>query len=213
MKMKLNGIKCCIWDIDLTLYTVSPELKLKFQANIYKYISEKLEISLKEAKRQYMKEFKRKKTNTATLVSLGLDKYAIQEVVDKMIENDNFPRRDERLLVLFDNLKSFRHVIITNSTRIRTKKTLKNLGIKQNIFEKIITKEDVFNYKPDPESFLKALQLLKLKPEECVSIGDKDVSDIIPAQKVGMKTILVWGESKYADISLSTIYDVAKVLN
>ncbi len=80
------------------------------------------------------------------------------------------------------------------------------------MFKAIITKEDVSAYKPSPEPFLKALGILGAKAKECVSIGDVNESDIIPARKLGMKTVFVWGESKYADVSVPTIYDIKKLL-
>jgi len=45
--------------------------------------------------------------------------------------------------------------------------------------------------KPNSEIFLKAIEKMDCKAEECIMVGDKIESDIIPAQKLGMKGILL----------------------
>jgi len=211
MNEKFAKVKYCIWDVDLTFYTVSPQMKKEFQNKIYEYISRKLKIPIDEAKQSYKKEFKRKKSKTAAMEALGLERDAIQEVIDS-IDKSRYLKGDLRLVQLFRHLKHYKHAIVTNSTRTSMEKTLKILGLEKNSFETIITKEDVSTYKPSPEPFIKVMDMLGAKAEECVSIGDVDHSDIIPAKKLGMKTIFVWGKSKYADASVPTIYEVERLL-
>ena len=64
--------------------------------------------------------------------------------------------------------------------------------------------------KPDPDPFLKALELARVSPDEAIYIGDKEETDILGAKAVGMKTIMVWGKSPEADLSIPTIYDLEK---
>ena len=45
-------------------------------------------------------------------------------------------------------------------------------------------------YKPAPENYRKALNLLKLRPEECVTVA-AHTSDLRGAKAVGMKTVYV----------------------
>jgi len=211
MDEKFKNIKYCLWDVDLTFYTVSPQMKEEFINKIYEYVSQKLKVPIDEAKQRYDKEFKRIKSKTATMESLGLGKYAIQEVIDS-IDKRKYLEKDSRLIQLFKDLKQYKHTIITNSTRASIKETLKILGLNENLFEAIITKEDVSAYKPDPEPFLRAMAILGAKPKECVSVGDVEKSDIIPPRKLGMKTIFVWGKSNHADTSAPTIYKIKKLL-
>ena len=211
MDEKFKKIKYCLWDVDLTFYTVSPQMKEEFTNKIYEYVSQKLKVTMDEAKQRYDKDFKRIKSKTATMEALGLGKYAIQKVIDS-IEKSKYLKRDSRLIQLFENLNHYKHTIITNSIRSSIKETLKTLGLDENLFEAIITKEDVSAYKPNSEPFLKVLKILGAKPEECVSIGDVENSDIIPAKKLGMKTIFVWGKSSRADASVPTIYEIEKLL-
>jgi len=211
MDKKFANVKYCIWDVDLTFYTVSNQMRRDFKKKIYEYIHKKLNVPMKRAKRDYEKEFKKSMSKTAAMETLGLGKYAIQEVIDNL-DKSKYIKKDLNLIRLFKKLKQFTHVIVTNSTKNSIKETLGALGLERNLFKVIITKEDVSTYKPSPEPFLKALSILKAKAEECVSIGDVDHSDIIPAKKLGVKTIFVWGKSKYADKSVPTVYDVEELL-
>lgn len=211
MDKKFEDIKYCIWDVDLTFYTVSPQLKKEFRKRIYKHASQKLKTSLNCAKQSYEREFKTRKSKTAAMEALGLGKYAIQEVIDS-IDKGRYLKKDLRLVQLFKNLREYKHIIVTNGTRSSINGTLMALGLEKNLFEAVVTKEDVLAYKPGPEPFLKALSVLGAKPEECVSIGDVDNSDIIPAKKLGMKTVFVWGKSRHADASIPTVYDIEKLL-
>ena len=90
--------------------------------------------------------------------------------------------------------------------------TLKKLGVPVTIFERIITAQDCQEPKPDPEPFRLLLKITGLPADQHLYIGDRELVDILPAKKLGMKTILVWGKSKIADLSLPTVYDVAEVL-
>ena len=45
--------------------------------------------------------------------------------------------------------------------------------------------------KPDPEIFRRALERAGCEPDEAVMIGDRLDNDIIPAAKLGMKTVWV----------------------
>lgn len=211
MDEKLKNVKCCIWDVDLTLYTVTSQMKKEFRKKIYEYVSQKLNIPLDQAEQDYEREFKKRKSKTATMEALGLGRYAIQEVIDSL-DKSGYLKKDLRLIQLFKNLRRYKHAIVTNSTRGSIGKTLKILGLGESLFKGIVTKEDVSVYKPSPEPFLKALGILEVRAEECVSIGDVNESDIVPAKKLGMKTIFVWGKSKYADMSVPTVYDVGKLL-
>lgn len=56
-------------------------------------------------------------------------------------------------------------------------------------FEAVITPDISGSRKPDPDSFLMALDSLRTKPIHALTIGDSIRRDIAPAQKLGMCTI------------------------
>ncbi len=55
-------------------------------------------------------------------------------------------------------------------------------------FDYIITAEDIFNGKPDPEIYLKAASLLNISPQECLVFEDS-LSGIRAAKTAGMKVV------------------------
>ncbi|MDO8594263.1 MAG: HAD family hydrolase [bacterium] len=63
----------------------------------------------------------------------------------------------------------------------------------EHLFSTTVTVEDVTHHKPHPEPLLLAAKRLKLKPSECVYIGDSH-TDIEAGKAAGMKTILYGGK-------------------
>ena len=58
-------------------------------------------------------------------------------------------------------------------------------------FDLVIASEEDLVSKPDKEIFNIALSKINSKPQECIMIGDRLDNDIIPASKLGMKTIWI----------------------
>jgi len=66
---------------------------------------------------------------------------------------------------------------------------LESIGLAE-VFKVRVGAEDVTKGKPDPEVFLKAAELIRVKPERCVVIEDA-VAGIKAAKNAGMKAIAV----------------------
>jgi len=45
-------------------------------------------------------------------------------------------------------------------------------------------------FKPDPRLFLRACEGLRVKPEQCIMVGDRIDNDVVPARLLGMRTVL-----------------------
>jgi putative hydrolase of the HAD superfamily len=61
----------------------------------------------------------------------------------------------------------------------------------------VVTFDETKSKKPSLKPFLYILKKLKLKPEECVMIGDSLKRDIAPAKEIGFKTVFAkYGEDK-----------------
>jgi FMN phosphatase YigB (HAD superfamily) len=65
--------------------------------------------------------------------------------------------------------------------------------------------------KPDPKAFLYAAKKARVKQEQVLAVGDREETDIVPAETAGMRTAMVWGVSRLADVSLKTVYEVAEL--
>ncbi len=82
-----------------------------------------------------------------------------------------------------------RTALVTNNSR---KATLRTLGRHSlvNDFEVIVTRDDCPQIKPDPETLLTAVNVLRLAPGETAYVGDT-VIDIQAARKAGIVMISV----------------------
>jgi putative hydrolase of the HAD superfamily len=91
-------------------------------------------------------------------------------------------------------------------------------------FNNIVSSEDVDGKrKPDPAPFLKICEVMKLKPKQCVMVGDWEERDMVGAKNVGMTTVYAaygseWDvEKSVADFTLNNniheIINIIKKLN
>lgn len=86
----------------------------------------------------------------------------------------------------------FRLALVTNNPRSVGEESLDDLGV-GSAFELVVGLDDSLRSKPDPASFALALQTLGLAGNACISIGDRQDIDIVPALSLGMGGILVGG--------------------
>ena len=90
------------------------------------------------------------------------------------------------------------------------------LGL-ESLVDCIVTSNDTGRNKPHPSNFLKAAELLGLRPDECLMAGDKPEADLITAKALGMTTVLVrqgeWSHSvPYADFEIDSVVQLIGVL-
>lgn len=75
----------------------------------------------------------------------------------------------------------------------------------RNLFEFILTGDDVRRGKPDPEIFLKTAKRLKVKPEQCLVIED-GTAGVIAAQNAKMKCIAVGDHIDKSILKKTSVY-------
>ncbi len=83
--------------------------------------------------------------------------------------------------------------IFTGKGRESSVITLKEIGVYE-LFDLIVTGDDVNNHKPNSEGILKFLERFKLKPSKVLMVGDAP-SDIIAARDAGVKVASVLWDS------------------
>lgn len=87
-----------------------------------------------------------------------------------------------------------------------------------HIFSNVVTFDDTGERKPSPKPFNKALELLGVKPEEALMVGDWPERDIAGAKAVGMKTAFArygdtFGTIEHdADYELKDISELLKIV-
>ncbi|MGC1119823.1 MAG: HAD family hydrolase [Candidatus Methanofastidiosia archaeon] len=83
-------------------------------------------------------------------------------------------------------LQGFRLAVVTARGRRWTEESLKKEGI-ATYFEVVVTTDEITKEKPDPASLNKAVDLLRVNPEECLYVGDLP-SDIRAGKRAGVRT-------------------------
>lgn len=81
--------------------------------------------------------------------------------------------------------------LVTTASRKNTEEILCEFGIKE-IFDLIITQEDINKKKPDPEGYIKVMKHFDIIPEESVIFEDSDVG-IEAAERSGANVYVVKG--------------------
>lgn len=79
--------------------------------------------------------------------------------------------------------------IATGGTRLVIEKTLQAVGI-SDLFDEVVSADDVAVGKPDPEVFLKAAAMLGAEPSRCLAFEDAPAG-ILAAQRAGMQVIAI----------------------
>lgn len=85
----------------------------------------------------------------------------------------------------------------TGGSRRLSLKTLGVIGMNK-YFDILVTSEDVKNFKPDPETFLKCAELMGVKPAEC-EVFEDGILGIQAALEAGMMVVDV---TKYYEVTI-----------
>lgn len=94
-------------------------------------------------------------------------------------------------LEVIEYLKSKNYLVglVTSKSRPIVNNNLTQLNM-NDVFDFLVTFEDTKEHKPNPEPLLKALDLINLKPEDAIYIGDHE-NDILAGKNAKMKTGLM----------------------
>lgn len=201
-----GGLKMIFFDIDNTL--------IDYDSSEKKAIEElfrvKYNISLNDEQIQYWhniskKYFDRYLFGKLTFIEQGKKRFF--EMVNFC--GKNIGKRDAELLfynyqlllekswLLFNDvneairlLKDFRLGIISNGKSKQQKTKLLCTNIEDN-FEIQIFSEDIGKAKPCEDIFLEAVKKSGEKVNDILYVGDNVITDIVPCEKIGIKSVLV----------------------
>ena len=97
----------------------------------------------------------------------------------------------DNVVDLIEDLKESGIVIVLATGTIWeiADKIMMNLKI-ENLFDNIVTGDEVLNQKPDPEIFNKVIEKLDVDPNECLVFEDS-LPGILAAKEAGMKVIAI----------------------
>jgi len=86
--------------------------------------------------------------------------------------------------------KGFKLSLATSADKVKMEVNLKEIGLRSDSFDSIITGLDVENKKPFPDIYLKAAKSIRLEPQECLVVEDA-VSGIKAGKSAGCKCLAV----------------------
>lgn len=109
--------------------------------------------------------------------------------------------------------KRYRLVIISDAPFIWIGNVLVELEI-YDIFRNNIFSGESNNRKGLETAFSEVIKSLQLRPQQCISVGDQEYTDIVPAKKLGFKTILISRSKKsdLADFNVKSVKDLTRLL-
>ncbi len=119
----------------------------------------------------------------------------------------------EQLFEYLDS-KSCEYTLATNSSTNYVARNLRNYPLLyEKIKNKVVSKDNIKNLKPDPESLLKASSLLGIEPRNCVVVGDL-ATDVAAGKAIGAITVAVASgvvsKKKLAESEPDFIFDSIK---
>ena len=192
---KLQAIKCWIFDLDNTLYSGKTRVFEQVDKKMSKYISEKLNVNIIEAKeiqKNYFYEY-----NTTLNGMINNHKIDANEFLEFVHDvNIDFLKKDSLLneeLMKLDGKK----IIFTNSSRKHAMNVIRKIGIDQHFDDIFDIVDSEFVPKPDIVSYKKLVEKHKIDPKLCVFIEDI-ARNLKPAYEMGMKTIWIENDEPWA---------------
>lgn len=193
------GIKAVIFDMDGILVESEYYHYLSWKAVFEKYGSD---INQRE---DYMKF-----VGKGNIVAA---KYLVEETKIKIKPENLVEEKKDEFLKLINQIKGrdgakklvlrmkekFKVCVASSTNRKELIPTLKNTGM--DLFDVVISGDDVQNVKPDPAIYLLAAKKMGVDPKECVAIEDSDVG-VLAAKGAGMVCIAAPHEfTKNQDVS------------
>ncbi|KEA62233.1 Beta-phosphoglucomutase [Marinobacterium lacunae] len=108
---------------------------------------------------------------------------------DRFLAQNWFPEMPKASEVLTHLAQQLRLGLVSGSQRNCVEASLGGHGWQQ-LFEQVVTGDDVSHNKPHPEGYLKALALMKIAPENCIAVEDTEVG-VQAAHSAGLRVIAI----------------------
>jgi len=197
---ELNNIKYWLFDLDNTLYSGDTKVFDQVDKKMSKFISEKLSVSLEEARKIQKNYFHEYNTTLNGMIkNHKIDANEFLEFVHDV--NLEFLKKDEPLKKEISRLNG-KKIIFTNGSKAHAANVTSRIGIKQ-LFDGVFDIVDSDFYpKPSIEPYKKIIENYKIEPEYCIFFEDI-ARNLKPAYELGMKTVWIennepWA-AKYSD--------------
>ena len=190
-----NSIKYWIFDLDNTLYSGKTKVFEQVDKRMSKYISNKLNVNVEEAKKIQKNYFHEYNTTLNGMIkNHKIDPTEFLEFVHDI--NIDFLQKDSALAKEIEKLDG-KKIIFTNGSRKHAINVSKRIGVDQ-LFDDIFDIVDAeFIPKPLLEPYKKLVKKHKIDPKLCVFVEDI-ARNLKPAYEMGMKTVWIENEDPWA---------------
>ena len=190
-----ESIKYWIFDLDNTLYSGKTRVFEQVDKKMSKYISEKLNISIDEAKKiqkNYFHEY-----NTTLNGMIKNHKIDANEFLEFVHDIDiDFLKKDLKLIEEFKRLDG-KKFIFTNGSKKHALNVTRRIGIEQYFDDIFDIVESDFVPKPALKPYKKLVEKHKIDPKLCVFVEDI-ARNLKPAYEMGMKTVWIENDEPWA---------------
>ena len=192
---ELAEIKYWIFDLDNTLYSGDTKVFDQVDKKMSKFISEKLNVSLEEAKKIQKNYFHEYNTTLNGMIkNHEIDADEFLEFVHDV--NLDFLKADKLLEQEITNLKG-KKFIFTNGSKAHAANVTKRIGI-EKLFDGVFDiVESDFIPKPSIEPYKKIIEKYKIEPQYSIFIEDI-ARNLKPAHELGMKTVWIKNDEPWA---------------
>ena len=190
-----NSIKYWIFDLDNTLYSGKTKVFEQVDKRMSKYISDKLNISVEEAKKVQKNYFHKYNTTLNGMIkNHKIDPDEFLEFVHDI--NIDFLQKDPALGKEIEKLDG-KKIIFTNGSKKHAINVTTKIGIDQ-LFDDIFDIVDCnFIPKPKMEPYEKLVKKHKIDPNLCAFVEDI-ARNLKPAYEMGMKTVWIENDEPWA---------------
>ena len=191
----LQSIKFWIFDLDNTLYSGKTKVFEQVDKKMSKYISQKLDVSIEEAKKIQKNYFHKYNTTLNGMIkNHKVDANEFLEFVHDI--NIDFLKKD---LILSEELKKLdgKKIIFTNGSKKHALNVSKKIGIDQHFDDIFDIVDCKFIPKPIIEPYKRLVEKHKIDPKLCVLVEDI-ARNLKPAYEMGMKTVWIENDEPWA---------------
>ena len=221
-------IKCVIFDLDNTLIDFMTMKKLSCDAAITAMIGCGLNMNKEKATRIVFELYNKHGMEDKLVFQRFLKKVAKKidyEILASGIVAyrrvrtgylEPYPNVSEVLFEL--KQRGIKLAIVSDAPRLKAWIRLVAMKI-NHLFDVVVTFDDTKEFKPSNKPFLFAFKKLKVKPHECLMVGDRPERDIEGAKKIGMSTCFAkYGNLKFkkkdsmADYEINSIKELLDIV-
>ena len=192
---ELGSIKYWIFDLDNTLYSGKTKVFEQVDKKMSKYISNKLNITIEEAKKIQKNYFYEYNTTLNGMIkNHKIDASEFLEFVHDI--NIDFLKKDIKLNEELKKLTG-KKIIFTNGSRKHAINVTSRIGIEQHFDDVFDIVDSGFMPKPTMEPYKKLVEKHKIDPKLSVFVEDI-ARNLKPAYEMGMKTVWIENDEPWA---------------